>query len=329
MKHKTLLVLFAALIAALTAGCVAPQIDLFTDATDPLKSYTLSGTGEKKVLLIPVKGIISDKAEDDMLRSRPGMVQEIVAQLDKAKDDPNIRAVLFKINSPGGSVTASDILYNEINQFKKDTDVKVLASMMNVAASGGYYIALPADHIMAHPTTITGSVGVIFIRPDITGLMDKIGVSVAVDTSGENKDMGSPFRKSSETEQQIFEDLIDSLGRQFIRRIETHRQLSAQEIESVATARIFLAEDALEKGLIDEIGYLPEAIDKAKQMAGIDEDSRVVVYRRSEFPDDNIYNSLQMREGRRTPLVDLGLPPELTRHLTGFYYLWHPGLGEK
>jgi len=327
LKHKMLLILFAVLIAPLTAGCVAPQIDLFTDATDPLESYTLSGTGDKKVLMIPVKGIISDNAEDDMLRSRPGMVQEIVAQLDKAREDPNIDAVVFKIDSPGGSVTASDILYNEIQQFKKDTDAVVVVSMMNVAASGGYYIALPADHIMAHPTTITGSVGVIFMRPDITGLMDKIGVSVAVDTSGKNKDMGSPFRKSSETERQIFEELIDSLGRQFTRRVEKHRHLSAKELQNIATARIFLAEDALEKGLIDAIGYLPDAIDKAKQMAGIAEDSRVVVYRRSEFPDDNIYNSMQMRKGRRTPLVDLGLPPELTRQLTGFYYLWHPGLG--
>lgn len=328
MKNIFVLWIAAALVAAAAGGCVSPQVKLFSDATDPLQQYTLSGEGEGKVLLIPVHGIITDRARDEVFRTKPSPVQDIVSQLEKARRDPGIRAVLLKINSPGGSVTASDIIYNEIQAFKKDTGASVVAAMMDVAASGAYYISLPADHIMAHPTTVTGSVGVIFMRPDIHGLMEKLGVDVAVSASGKNKDMGSPFRKSTKKEEELFAELVDILGGRFMERVQKHRVLSRADLETTATARIFLARQALDMGLIDEIGYLPDAIDKAKKMAGLPDTSRVVVYRRSRFPDDNVYNSVQMRtSGRR--LLDLGLPEDLTRNLTGFYYLWSPGLADK
>jgi len=315
-----------ALFATAAMGCVSPQVKLFTEASDPLQQQTLSGTGEGKVLVIPVRGIISDNPRDEMFRTKPSPVQEVVSQLELARQDPNIRAVLFKVDSPGGSVTASDIIYNEILSFKEDTGKAVVVSMMNIAASGAYYISLPADHIMAHPTTVTGSIGVIFMRPNFKELMEKIGVCVAVNTSGENKDMGSPFRKSTEREERLFANLIDSLGGQFLQRVEKHRLISAAELDNIATARIFLADEALEKGLIDSIGYLPDAIDQAQSLAGLPENSRVVVYRRTKFPNDNIYNSIQMQSGK-TSLIDLGIPTELMRHLTGFYYLWTPALG--
>lgn len=315
-----------AVLLTLVAGCVSPQVKLFTEASDPLQEHTLSGTGEGKVLVVPVRGIISDNPRDEMFRTKPSAVQEIVSQLELARRDPQIRAVLFKVDSPGGSVTASDIIYNEILSFKEDTGKAVVVSMMNIAASGAYYISLPADHIMAHPTTVTGSIGVIFMRPNVKELMEKIGVSVAVNTSGKNKDMGSPFRKSSEKEEALFEKLIDSLGGQFLQKVEKHRVISAAELDNIASARIFLADEALENGLIDSIGYLPDAVDKAQDLAGLPEKSRVVVYRRTKFPNDNIYNPIQMQSGRAS-LIDLGIPADLTRHLTGFYYLWTPALG--
>jgi protease-4 len=125
------------------------------------------------------------------------MVQEFVSQLRLAEKDKKIKALLLKIDSPGGSVIASDIVYNEILAFKKRTGAKVVVAMMGVAASGGYYISLPADTIVAHPATITGSIGVIFFRPKVTGLMGKIGVGVEVNKSGKNKDIGSPFRQTT------------------------------------------------------------------------------------------------------------------------------------
>ena len=224
-------------------------------------------------------------------------------------------------------MTASDILYHEIVKFKEKTGDKVVAMMMNVAASGGYYIALPSDYIMAHPTTVTGSVGVIFLRPKIYDLMDKIGVSVEADTSGANKDMGSPFRKATEEEDKIFQGLTDQLGQRFISLVVKHRNVDPVSVADISSARIYLAQEALKQGLVDEIGYLSNALDKAKELAGLDRDCKVVVYRREKYPDDNIYNNTQTRfGGGSVSLVDLGLIRSALNYPTGFYYLWPAGI---
>mgnify|MGYP000060690325 CR=1 FL=1 len=222
-------------------GCQGPKIRLFPSAEDPLQEYTLQGDATGKVLVIHVRGTISDVPRRRIVSTRPSMVQEVVSQLRKAEKDAEIKAVLLKINSAGGSATASDILYNEIVAFKEKTAAKVVVAMMDVAASGGYYISLPADYILAHPTTITGSVGVLFIRPDVAGLMDKIGVEVEVSKTGINKDMGSPFRQATAEEKQIIQNMIDRLGQRFLDRIAKHRRIDSQRLKDIATARIFMA----------------------------------------------------------------------------------------
>ncbi|NOY68723.1 MAG: signal peptide peptidase SppA [Deltaproteobacteria bacterium] len=321
--------LFAAailFIALFSSGCVSPRVNLFSRVPEPFKEQVMSGTGPGKILVIPVSGIISDSPKRDMFQTRPGMVQDIVAQLDLAAKDPEIKAVLLKINSPGGTVTASDILYHEIMTFKEKTGDKVVAMMMNVAASGGYYIALPADYIMAHPTTVTGSVGVIFMRPRVVGLMSKIGVGLEVNTSGKNKDMGSPFRPATEDEKKLFQNLTDKMGKRFISLVEKRRRLDPDQLEEVATARIYLAADAVSCGLVDRVGYIDDAVAKAKDLAGLPEQAQVVVYRRTAWPDDNIYNSQQMLHGVRPTLIDIGLPASITQHLSGFCYIWASGI---
>ena len=195
--------------------------------------------------------------------------------------------------------------------------------MGGVAASGGYYISLPADMILAHPTTITGSIGVIFMRPNVTGLMGKIGVTVDVTKSGENKDIGSSFRVGTEEENKIFQELIEELGKRFFSLVLKHRKLDQKALDEIATARIYLANDALSLGLIDKIGYLRDALDAARQIAALPKDARVIVYRRTRFPDDNIYNTYtSLDSGRSASLVDLGLPEAINIQHTGFYYLW-------
>ncbi len=179
--------------AFIISGC-APQFKLFSDETAPLREFTLQGKKTEKILLIPIQGLISDQPRKEFLRPKPSMVQEIVSQLKRAEKDKNIKAVILKIDSPGGTTTASDILYHEILAYKQRAKVKIIVSMMDVATSGAYYISLPADHIIAHPTTITGSIGVIFLYLRINGLMEKIGLAVEVSKSGKNKDMASPFR---------------------------------------------------------------------------------------------------------------------------------------
>lgn len=321
-------IIFIVLISVglMICGCTTPRITLFGDDSIPLKEYTLQGKAEGKVLLIPVKGIISDETKRDFLRSKPGMVQEIVSQLRKAEKDSAVRTVVLKIDSPGGSVTASDVLYHEISAFKKRTGKKIVVAMMNITASGGYYMALPADVIFAHPTTVTGSIGVVFLQPKVTGLMKKIGVEVDVNKSGKNKDMGSPFRPTTAEEKQIIQELIDKLGKRFLDLVARHRMLDKIRLSKISTARLYLADEAQRLGLVDRIGYISDAMLEAKRLGGLPPDAKVVVYRRIRFPDDNLYNTRITGSGAGPALVDIDFAIPLTNMPTGFYYLWMPGL---
>jgi protease-4 len=313
------------MILVLTA-CAAPKVTLFPDSRDALQEFTLEGSGTDKVLMIPVNGFITHRSEAGFIRQSPSMVQEIVAHLAKAEKDEHVKAVLLKIDSPGGSATANDLIYHEILSFKRRTNKPIIAAMMNVAASGGYYIALPADVIIAHPTTVTGSVGVIFMRPSMVGFSQKIGINMEVNKSGINKDMGSPFREQSKAEKAIFQKVTNQLGQRFINLVKKHRKISPESEKEIATARIFLADRALKLGMIDKIGYLSDALIQIKKMAKITPNAKVVVYRRSEFKNDNIYNIATSHSASGLNLVQMNLLLNKAFSETGFYYLWLPAL---
>lgn len=194
--------------------------------------------------------------------------------------------------------------------------------MMDMAASGGYYISLPADLIYAHPTTITGSVGVIFMRPELYGLMGKIGVDVKTDKSGVYKDMGSPFRAPSKEDDELFKKLVSDMAVKFTDKVRYHRKkITPENMKEVATARIFLADEALKLGLIDRIGYIDDAAAETKEISGASKYARLVVYRRDEFHNDNIYNMSSSSDSTK-PLVDTGIIGQAAGMSSGFYYLW-------
>ena len=329
MKINRSWILLPLLIWLVFSGCAAPRITLVTGDSVPLREVTLEGTEKEKVVVIPVRGKIDDNPKVGLFQEKPSMLQEFVAQLRKAEQDEQVRAILLKIDSPGGSVTASDLLYHEIAALKNRTGKKVVAVLMNVAASGGYYMALPADYIIAHPTTLTGSVGVIFLQPKVTGLMEKIGVGVDVSKSGKNKDMGSPFRQTTPDEKIMFQQLTDRLAKRFLDLVRKHRKLDKQALAEVATARIYLADEALDRKLVDQVGYLNDAVDKARNIAGLSPESRVVVYRRSEYPNDTVYNTRTSWEGGQgMSLVELDLPASMSDIQAGFYYLWPAAAGQ-
>ena len=309
-------------------GCAAPQVKLFSDASDPLKESILQGTEKGKVLVVSLQGVISTRPREGTFRTMPSMVQELASQLRMAEKDKEIKCLLLKVDSPGGTATASDILYNEILAFKERTKVKIVVSMMDIAASGGYYVSLPADVIFAHPTTITGSIGVVFMRPNVAGLIDKIGVNMDVNKSGKNKDMGSPFRRPTAEETQMLQDLTDDLADRFLTLVAKHRSLEETTLSTISTARVYLPVEAKALGLIDKIGYLDEAIAEAIAISGLPEKAKVVAYRRTVFPNDNLYNPLTTRSNiQARPLIDLGLQNAATRLSPGFYYVWAPALG--
>lgn len=322
-RHRAT-VLVAAFCALLALGSCSPRISLFPGGEDPLKESVLSGAGPDKVLVISLQGLISDAPDKGVLRTRPSLVQEVVSRLYKAEKDEAVKAVVLKINSPGGTVTASDILYQEIREFKNRSDSKVVACMLDVAASGGYYAAMAADHILAHPTTLTGSVGVVFVTPHAPELMDMVGVSVEVTKSGTYKDMNSPFRNSTARERAIMQNIVDSMAQRFYSVVQQNRRLSPDALEEARSARVFTGEEALKLGLVDETGYLTDAIGRARELAGLPDDARVIAYRRSEYPDDSPYNEAEAESGKNPPLVGLGLERFLDSPEAGLYYLWLP-----
>lgn len=316
-------ILFLLFIAILLASCISINI------SDPMgKQYNetiLQGTAKDKIAVLTITGIINDSPSKGFLKSGPGLLQDFLTQLKLAEYDPDVKAILLKINSPGGTVTSSDILYNEITEFKKRSGKKVLVCMMDVAASGGYYISLAADYIIANPTTITGSVGVIFMRPQISNLANKLGINIEVNKSGKNKDMGSPYREATKEETELFNKLTKSLAERFYYLLNQNRNISEESFEEIKTARILLAEDAKRLGLIDEINYLDSAVLKTMEIAGISRNSRVVAYRPARLYYDNIYNN----PGAETETefqIKLGSISELLNLNTGFYYIWEATL---
>ncbi|MGE4299638.1 MAG: signal peptide peptidase SppA [Desulfovibrionaceae bacterium] len=313
-------------LCALAAGC-APTITMFGGGDDSLREVSLWGEGKDKVAFISLRGVISDEPKEDMWGERPGTVQAVVSRLELVREDKAVKAVVLAIDSPGGSVTASDILYRELQSFKEDTGIPVVAAFMDMAASGGYYVAAAADAIVAHPTTVTGSIGVIFVRPDVEGLMKWVGVRADVIKSGRLKDMGSPFRNATAEEHALLQAMIDENMRRFLDVVRTGRELSPEQVEAISDARILTATQALDAGLVDRIGYLDDAVDEAAALAGIDGPVRLVAYRDAEYPNDTMYNTMSSRAGG-LPRAALDMSMGLSRYLavprTGFYYLWAP-----
>jgi protease-4 len=319
------------IVLAISSSCATLKVKFFTDKSSPLREFTLRGSDSAKILVVDLNGVISGRDDVSLLGEHPGALESVVARLRLAESDSDVKALLLKIDSPGGLTTASDILYNELMKYKRHTGNPIVVSMMDVAASGGYMAALPADVITAHPTTVTGSVGVVFMRPGFSGLMEKLGISVDVTKSGKNKDMGSPFRKATKEEDRLFQELIDKLDERFLALVQRHRHLTPANLALVKTARVFLAEDAKKIGLVDKICYLDEALAECRRLAGLSKDARVVVYRRNRYPNDNLYNG-NMSESGGNPsrsLIDLGSFNALGSLKSGFYAVWPPALGSK
>ncbi|HIF01835.1 MAG TPA: signal peptide peptidase SppA, partial [Nitrospinaceae bacterium] len=191
---------------------VSPQIESFEEIV------VEEGIAVEKILLIDIDGPISNRPKKTLVgfRSDTGMVDRIREILKKAENDKNIKGILLRVNSPGGTVTSSDIIYHEIKSFKERFKVKVYVSVIDVAASGGYYVALAGDSIMVHPTSLVGSIGVLALKLNLEGLMDKVGVEWEVVKSSKKKDFMSPFRPLTKEERGLFQETIDRYYDRFV-----------------------------------------------------------------------------------------------------------------
>ena len=218
-----------------------------------------------KIGVIPIEGPI--------MESGP-----IVKQLIHFKKDSGIKAIILRIDSPGGGVGPSQEIYREVRKTIKTK--KVIASMGSVAASGGYYIASAANKIVANPGTLTGSIGVIMEFVQLQDLLKKIGVSLEVLKSGEFKDIGSPHRKMSERDKELIQGLIADIQNQFVSAVARGRSLSTEKVEKIADGRILSGAKAKELGLVDVLGNFQDAVELAKKMTGIKGEAELVYPKR-------------------------------------------------
>jgi protease-4 len=310
-------------LALLVAGCSVISIDL-SPRIRPLEEETVEGTGDAKILLMDLSGFLSDETPTAILNlttppARVPLLVRVREELKKAADDPKVKAIVLRVNTPGGTVTASDVIFRELELFKSRKAIPIVAVMMDVAASGGYYVALAADTIVAHPTTVTGSIGVIMLTFNAEGLMEKIGVSAQAVKSAERKDMGSPFRMMTPEERAIFQSVIDGLYGQFVAKVVERRKLPEATARTLADGRVYTAAQALSHRLIDRVGYMPDAIAAAREAAGV-ETARVVVYHRPRQYRATYY--------AHAPSDGSGIIGGALGALTGpgpkFLYLWMP-----
>ena len=316
----------AALVAIVVAlaGCSVVSVDL-TPRIRPLEEETVEGRGAAKILLTDVSGFISDEPPSGGLGLGPPaphvpLLVRLREELKKAEDDKQVRALVLRLNTPGGTVTASDIIYRELMLFRERAKIPIIAVMMDVAASGGYYIALAADSIVAHPTTVTGSIGTILVTANVEGLMQKIGVTANTVKSAEHKDMGSPFRPPTAEERRIFQSVIDELQRQFVAKVVERRRIPEDTARLLADGRIYTAPQALAHRLVDTVGYVPDAIDAARRAAGV-ADAKVIVYKRPREYRATYYAQARTEAGALDAVAHIaaaaGVGPK-------FLYLWAP-----
>jgi protease IV len=326
-RYAEICTVFYCLLAIfLLAGCAYVNVSL-KDERRPLQEITISGEGRDKILIAEISGFISaEESREGFINGTavPSLVSRIKEELVKAQKDRQVKAVILRINSPGGMVTASDMIYHELKIFRAQTGKPVIAALLDLGTSGAYYIAQAADRIIAHPTTVTGSIGVIMIRPNIEGLLGKIGIQTTEIKSGDMKAMGSPFRALSPEEQKIFQHVIDEMYERFLKVISENRpNLTPEKLKALADGRIYTAQQALDANLIDGIGYLPHTIELAKQMARL-EKAKIIMYARPGDFKGSVY------AGQMTDSVDLGgLGRTLLSswgNLTSprFLYLWLP-----
>jgi len=233
------------------------------------RHFSGNKTAKNKIAVITLDGVIYGGEETGFIK-----------QLEKATNDDKVKAVVLRINSPGGTVSGSDYYHHKLIEFKKQRNIPIVVSMGTLAASGGYYLAVTGDEIFAEHSTLTGSIGVIMPNYDLSGLCEKIGVKSDPIVSGPLKELGSITRKMTDEERAVHESVIGDMFSRFKEIVCDGRpalQNDPELLAKVTTGRVFLAQEALELKLIDRIGYLEDAVESAASQAGMSIDSYHVV----------------------------------------------------
>ncbi len=264
MKKNPILIIL--LTAAVLGGLFFSVLFITSSLSGRKTAAALSVVGTDRVALVKIEGVLISS-------------EHVVEELNDYADDSSVKAIVIRIDSPGGGVVVSQEIFNALKNAKKEGK-KVVVSMGSVAASGGYYVAAAADKIVANPGTLTGSIGVKMEFANLEKLLEKIGVKGMVVKAGEYKDIGSPFRDMTPQEKKLLQDVIDDVHNQFIKAVAEGRNLPENDVRAIADGRIFTGQQALALKLVDQMGDLGDSIRLAGSLAGIKGKPRLVEKRK-------------------------------------------------
>jgi protease-4 len=323
-------------IASLFLNVLFLAVIVLIAAAGAVKERTLEEAGYRKVYsreyassprgagselaVIPLSGFISDRdTGGSFFGYTENSVSAVVNRLNLIRKDREVKGVLLLVDSPGGGVTASDVIYHAVREFKAETGLPVVTLMKGTGASGAYYVASASDYIVAYPTTITGSIGVILFSFNVKGLMDKYGVKYVTIKSGGFKDLISPFKGVDDEELAWMQRIVDRMNEQFVSAVaEGRKNLSYGQVKKLSDGKIYIADEALKAGLIDKVGYFRDAVNALAERAGV-VSPNVVEYQREKGLRDMFRVSAHLFKPRS--VFDLaGMEGELGPY--GLYFLW-------
>lgn len=288
------------LMASMTIGAIFLFFLLAVLITGMVTGRSVVVSVGNKIGILEVRGMIVD-------------AQQLIEQISEFRKSRTIKAVVLRIDSPGGGVAPSQEIHAELKRLAEEKPLVV--SMGSIAASGGYYLAVAGERIFANPGTITGSIGVIMSLPDYQGLMGKIGVRTEVVKSGQFKDIGSSTRDLSDADRQLLQEMIDNVHAQFVRAISEGRNLPVERLQPFVDGRIFTGEQAQAAGLVDELGTLSDAVEYAAKVSGLGADP--VRF----YPQSKDVNYLERwLQGAAGRYLGVSLPPQIS---SGLQYLWN------
>jgi len=299
-------------------GAMGDESDEF-----PMFTETTSwGAGDTKVVRIAIDGAIMRGGAPTLLGNTIDKVELVLEQVRAATVDEDVKAIILEVNSPGGGVTASDEIYQALQDFKSQQEGrKIVVYMKDLAASGGYYVAMAGDWLVAQPTSILGSIGVIMQSVNFHGFVEKHGISDTTIKSGENKDLMNPFQPVPEEQRELLQELIDAMYNRFSGLVAQGRSMDENKLKIFADGRVFDSDTALEHGFIDEIGYWQDVVEQTEKLLG-QEEVHFVRYEKS-------VDFMQMLAGMKEPLeVDNGIEKVLRDPFSvstpQLLYMWRP-----
>lgn len=312
-------------VAAQVQGNLTVQVPTAPDpgpiVAVPLRSGV--GPGCARVALVDIDGLIVNQNLVGLYSVGENPVAAFREKLEAAAADPRVAAVVLRINSPGGGVTASDILAEELRRFRATTQKPVVACLMDLATSGAYYVAVGADRVLAHPTTVTGGVGALVNHYNLQDAMAQLNVTAEPVKSGPLLDMGSVTGPLSDEAKALFQEMADGFRDRFLARLTRSRPtMTPLDLDLIRDGRVLATPKALELHLIDGVGYVEDAIGEAARLAGVSE-PEVVLLQRSGHPGRSIY-AITPNVPQQGELIPLSYPGLERSKLPTFLYLWQP-----